>query len=81
VLRGDNAPVVAIASLLMSGLSSRRWVSGLWAGGSQPYLGPSGCVIAPGDMMMDGLTPARRGLRPLSLRRPSTVSRLRRIAV
>ena len=45
-------------------------VRGYGEGGSQAYLGPRARAV-PGDMMIDRVSPARRGMRPLSLCRPS----------
>jgi hypothetical protein len=40
-------------------------------GDSQAYLGPRGVGVCPGDMMIDWVSPALRGMRPLGLYRPS----------
>ena len=46
----------------------------LRAGGSQPYPGPRGVGAAPGDMMIDWLSPPA-GMWPLSLVRPARLAR------
>jgi len=70
--RDGSAVRCSAAGAFLKGV--REWPAtcgpGLRRGGSQAYLGPRARAV-PGDMMIDRVSPARRGMRPLSLCRPS----------
>jgi hypothetical protein len=71
---GVRNVVVAVFRLAASreqGGGRGPWQLGGGRGVSQPYLGPRGARSRPGDMMMDWVSPGLRGMRPLSLIRPS----------
>ena len=74
--RGEGAGHgVVVGSGLAGSFLSGLGVTGTCGGagrrrGSQAYLGPR-ALAAPGDMMIDWVSPRLRGMRPLSLFRPS----------